>query len=206
MPSGADSRVTELLEEVRQGEDRAFDVLFEEVYSELRQRARGQRQRWNGDPALDTTALTHEAYLKLVDQEQRSWANRSHFFAVAARAMRQILIREARRTRAEKRGGKAPLLSLEELREQLGRDLATAEEQAEGLVVLDEALEELATDRPRAARVVECRFFAEMTIEQTAEALGVSASTVSRDWKLAQGWLYREMQRIFEGRSPEKDA
>lgn len=206
MPSGADSCVTELLEEIRQGEDRAFDILFEEVYSELRERAHGQRQRWNGDPALDTTALAHETYLKLVDQEQRSWANRSHFFAVAARAMRQILIREARRKRAQKRGGEAPVISLEKLRAQLGRDLATAEEQAEGLVVLDEALNQLAADRPRAARVVECRFFGEMTIEQTAEALGVSVSTVSRDWKLAQGWLYREMQRIFAGRSPERDA
>lgn len=199
MARGADRSVTELLGGLRRGEDGAFAALFEEVYSDLRRRARGQRRRWKGDPSLNTTALAHEAYLDLVDEGSRTWEDRSHFFAVAARAMRHILIQEARRKRAQKRGGDAPVLSLDEMREDLGREVAEAEEQAEILVMLDEALSRLAEERGRAARVVECRFFAGMTVEQTAEALSVSASTVSRDWRQARAWLYREMERIQAG-------
>lgn len=199
MAGGADRSVTELLGDLRRGEDGAFAALFEEVYSDLRRRARGQRRRWKGDPSLNTTALAHEAYLDLVDEGSRSWEDRSHFFAVAARAMRHILIQEARRKRAQKRGGDAPVLSLDEMREELGREVAEAEEQAEILVMLDEAVSRLAEERGRAARVVECRFFAEMTVEQTAEALSVSVSTVSRDWRQARAWLYREMERIQAG-------
>jgi RNA polymerase sigma factor (TIGR02999 family) len=196
MSDSAPERVTRLLVRLREGNDAAAGDLFEHVYTELRRRARGQRKRWKGDPSLQTTALAHEAYLKLVGPEEQSWENRSHFFAVAAKAMRQILLNEARRKRAQKRGGEAPTLSLEALREELGRDVALTEERAEVLVVLDEALELLEDERPRAARVVECRFFGGMTIEETAEALGVSGSTVSRDWKTAKTWLYREMKRI----------
>lgn len=180
--------------------------LFEEVHAELRRLARGQRKRWEGDPSLRTTALAHEAYLNLVGEEERSWENRSHFFAVAAKAMRHVLIDRARRKRAEKRGGEGPLLSLEALREELGREVGegaepadhkvTAEEGADLLVLLGEALDRFEEDSPRAARVVEQRFFGGMTIEETAEALGVSASTVSRDWARAKGWLYREMKRL----------
>ena len=201
-PSSKQS-VTQLLIDLREGQDEAFGDLFERVYGELRDCARGQRRRWKGEPSLRTTALAHEAYLKLVDQSEQSWASRSHFFAVAAKAMRQILINEARRQTREKRGGEAPVLSLEKLRDELGREVASDEEQAEALVALDEALERFERDRPRAARVVECRFFAGMTIEETAEALGVSASTVSRDWKVAQAWLYREMERMLEGAASE---
>jgi RNA polymerase sigma factor (TIGR02999 family) len=178
------------------GEDGA---LFERVYGELRKRARRQRRRWRGDPTLQTTALVNEAYLKLVGQEDRSWENRSHFFAVSARAMRQILIDHARQKRAEKRGGEAPRLSLEELRENLGREVAMSEEDAEAVLILEEALGQLEEKNPRAARGVECRFFAGMTIEETAEALEVSTATVSRDWKQAKAWLYREMKRIRRG-------
>lgn len=210
MAGGADRSVTELLGDLRRGENGAFAALFEEVYSDLRRRARGQRRRWKGDPSLNTTALAHEAYLDLVDEGSRSWEDRSHFFAVAARAMRHILIQEARHKRAQKRGGDAPVLSLDEMREDLGREVAEAEEQAEILVMLDEALSRLAEERGRAARVVECRFFAEMTVEQTAEALGVSVSTVSRDWRQARAWLYREMVRIQAGgrasEGPTEDA
>jgi RNA polymerase sigma factor (TIGR02999 family) len=196
MSDSAPERVTRLLVRLREGNDAVAGDLFEHVYTELRRRARGQRKRWKGDPSLQTTALAHEAYLKLVGPEEQSWENRSHFFAVAAKAMRQILLNEARRKRAQKRGGEAPTLSLEALREELGRDVALTEERAEVLVVLEEALELLEDERPRAARVVECRFFGGMTIEETAEALGVSGSTVSRDWKTAKTWLYREMKRI----------
>ncbi len=196
MAGSSQTRVTKLLARLREGEHEVANDLLEHVYAELRQRARGQRKRWKGDPSLQTTALAHEAYLKLVGPEEQSWENRSHFFAVAAQAMRQILLNEARRKRAQKRGGEAPVLSLEELRAELGRDVAMTEERAEVLVVLEEALGQLEEKRPRAARVVECRFFGGMTIEETAEALGVSGSTVSRDWKFAKTWLYREMKRI----------
>lgn len=192
---------------MREGESEVANDLFQRAYGELRKRARRQRKRWKGTPTLRTTALVNEAYLKLVDQEDRSWENRSHFFAVSATAMRQILIDRARRKRAEKRGGEAPRLSLEELREKLGREAAMTEEDAEAFLILEDALEQLEEAHPRAARGVECRFFGGMTIEETAEALGVSTATVSRDWKQAKAWLYREMKRIRGDRNlPEEEA
>lgn len=198
--------VTRILAKLREGDDDHLEELFNRIYPELRRRARGQRRRWTGKPSLQTTALAHEAYLKLVGQSERSWETRSHFLAVASRAMRQILLNEARRNRADKRGGGAPKLSLEKLRESLDREAATAEERAEGLVVLDQALDQLEEEHERAARVVECRFFSGMTIDQTAEALGVSSSTVSRDWELAQAWLYRRMRQIWKGKSPDANG
>jgi RNA polymerase sigma factor (TIGR02999 family) len=204
MSSSAQDTVTQLLADLRDGDDDVADDLFEEVYTELQRRARGQRRRWKGEPTLRTTALAHEAYLKLVRQEEQSWESRSHFFAVASRAMRHILVDRARKKRAQKRGGNADILSLEALRETLERDQATVEERSEMLVVLDAALGQFEEEHARAARVVECRFFGDMTIEETAEALDVSGSTVSRDWDLAQAWLYREMKRIYEGTPPDE--
>lgn len=198
--------VTQLLVDLREGNDEVLDDLFDRVYTELRQRARGQRRRWKGDPSLQTTALANEAYLKLVNQEKQSWENRSHFFAVAAQAMRHILINEAKRKRAKKRGGDVPKLSLERLKEELSRDVAAGEQRAEVLIALDEALHQFEAEHPRAGRAVECRFFGGMTIDETAEALGVSGSTVSRDWNLAQAWLYRAMKRMLEGPAPEDDG
>ena len=207
MAAPAQPEVTELLARLREGESDAAGDLFQRVYGELRKRARQQRRQWKGAPSLQTTALVNEAYLKLVGQDHRSWKNRSHFFAVSATAMRQILIDRARRKRAEKRGGDTPRLSLEELREKLGREAAMTDEDAEAFLVLEDALEQLEEEHPRAARGVECRFFAGMTIEETAEALGVSTATVSRDWKQAKAWLYREMKRIRGGGAlPEETA
>ena len=197
VPSSPDD-VTQWLMGLRRGNQAAYDSLFERVYAELRRRARMQRRRWKGNPSLQTTALANEAYLKLVSHDAQSWQNRSHFFAVAAKAMRHILINEARSKRTQKRGGGAPTLSLEALREMLGREVTRAEERADVLLVLDEALERLQEVHPRAARGVECRFFGGMTIPETAEVLGVSEATVSRDWSLAQAWLYRETKRLLE--------
>jgi RNA polymerase sigma factor (TIGR02999 family) len=199
MGSSSPDTVTRLLVDVREGRAEAQEALYDEVYTALRERAQAQRRRWKGEPSLQTTALAHEAYLKLVRQEEQSWSSRSHFFAVAGRAMRHILINRAERHRAQKRGGEGAPLSLDELRESLEREVATAEERSEALLVLDAALDRLAEEHERATRVVECRFFGGMTIEATAEALGVSGSTVSRDWDFAQAWLYREMKRIRGG-------
>lgn len=204
--SVSSEQVTRLLARLREEGEGARDDLFEHLYTEIRRRAHRQRDRWKGDPVLQTTALAHEAYLKLVGQGEQSWTSRSHFLAVAAQAMRQILINEAERRRAQKRGGEAEPQSLEALREALGSDVATAEEKAEAVVILDAALKRFEEEHPRAARAVECRFFAGMTIEETAEALGVSASTVSRDWDLAQAWLFREMKRIREVASSKEET
>lgn len=205
MSSSTQDTVTEHLVRVREGSGDATDELFEEVYTELRRRAQHQRNRWEGDPTLRTTALAHEAYLKLVRDDEQSWESRSHFFAVASKAMRHILVDRARKKTAEKRGGESSSLSLEALRESLGHPQATAEERSEMLLVLDAALDTFEDHHLRAARVVECRFFGEMTIEETAEAIGVSGSTVSRDWDVAQAWLYREMKRIRKGEEPQGD-
>lgn len=206
MAASSEPSVTDLLADLRAGKRAVEADLLADVHAELRRLARGQRRRWRGDPSLRTTALAHEAYLKLVDREEQSWENRSHFFAVAATAMRQILLNEARRKRAEKRGGEAPILSLEELQESIGRrdpaderradDALLSAEEAELLVLLGEALDRFDEEHPRAARVVECRVFGGMTIEETAEALDVSEATVSRDWNEAKAWLYREMKSI----------
>lgn len=199
MESSSEHTVTRLLNRLQSQEGEARGDLYDQVYTELRRQAHRQRQRWKGEPTLQTTALAHEAYLKLVDQDEQSWENRSHFLAVAAQAMRHILIDRARRKRAEKHGGTGSPLSLEELKEKLGREAAMTDEDAEAFVILDEALDQLEEERPRAARGVECRFFSGMTIEETAEALDISTATVSRDWKQAKAWLYREMKRIRQG-------
>lgn len=187
---------TQLLVASRGGSPDAREELFEQAYTELRRHAHWQRRVWRGDETLDTIALVNEAYLKLVRQEDQSWENRSHFFAVAAKAMRHILINYARSKSVRKRGGDAPKLSLEVLRETYGRDIAMSEERAEVLVSLDEALEWFEQEHPRASRVVECRFFGGMSIPDTAQALSVSTATVSRDWSFAQAWLYRCMQQM----------
>lgn len=207
MSSSPQDTVTELLVERRNGNDEVTASLYRELYPELRRLAQGQRKRWKGDPSLRTTALAHEAYLKLVRQEEQSWESRSHFFAVAAKAMRHILINRAEQNRAQKRGGEGAVLSLEALRESLTEGELSREERSEMLVVLDAALDRFEAEHSRPAQVVECRFFGGMTIDETAEAIGVSASTVSRDWDLAQAWLYREMKRIHGGggQAPDED-
>lgn len=194
--------VTDLLIAWGDGHTDAFHRLYEQVYASLHQCAQGQRRRWNGNPSLQTTALVNEAYLRLVTQSERSWSSQSHFFAVSARVMRCILVDWARRKQAEKRGGNAQVLSLERLRETLGREVAVTEETADALVVLDTALRRLHETHPRAARGVECRFFSGMTIDEIAEVLDISPSTVSRDWLVAQSWLYREMQRLLSDDLP----
>jgi RNA polymerase sigma factor (TIGR02999 family) len=179
--------ITGLLVAWRAGDEAAFDRLFPLVYDELRRIAHRQLGRERSDHTLGTTALVHEAYLKLVDQTRARLTDRAHFFAVAARAMRRILVDYARRHRALKRGGPAGPISLD-------NSTILADERADTLVALDEALTRLAEVDTRVSQVVECRFFGGLTEEETAEALAVNARTVRRDWVKAKGWLQGELR------------
>ena len=179
--------ITGLLLAWRAGDRDALDRLFPLVYEQLRGIAHRQLKGERPERTLDTTGLVHEAYLKLVNQTRVQWADRAHFFAVAARAMRRILVDQARRRGALKRGAAPRRVSL--------TDLPVAiEERADTLIALDEALTELAGVDERLSRVVECRFFGGLTEDETAEALGVTARTVRRDWTKAKGWLHRVLR------------
>lgn len=191
--------VTRLLEALQQDAPGALDALLPLVYGELRALAHRHRARWHGDYTLNTTALVHEAYLKLVDQERATWENRAHFLATAARAMRHILVNYARDRRAQKRGGDRPKLSIEGMSERLDREVRLTDENADLLLALDEALRRLERQNERQSRIVECRFFGGLTIEETAAALGLSTATVNRGWALAQVRLYQEMKRESTG-------
>jgi RNA polymerase sigma factor (TIGR02999 family) len=179
--SPLDQTVTHLLHAARAGDDDALDRLFPIVYQELRRLARVVR-RGKASETLNTTALVHEAYLKLVPSADVNWQSRKHFMRVAARAMRQVLVSAARRRHAQKRGGDQVDVTFEEGVHGDTLDLDT-------LIALDDALARLEALDSRQAQIVECRFFAGLTIEETADALGVSSSTVSRNWRAARAWL-----------------
>lgn len=181
-----------LLEELKNGDREALDELFTLLYGELKELAARQRRRWSGNFTLDTTALLHEAYVKLVGQSRIDLESRAHFRALAARAMRHILLDYARERGAKKRGGGLERLRLDELRCAPERIVFTPE-QSETLIALDDALRRLERLEPRQSEVVECRFFGGLTVEETATAVGVSPRTVKRDWAQAQAWLHREM-------------
>ena len=175
------------------GEARAaLDALLPTVYDALRALARRHRRAWSGDHTLDTTALVHETYLRLAAGAQVPPASRARVLGVAAKAMRHVLCDRARERRAAKRGGPAPKLSFDALGDGAA-SLALTDAQSEVLGALDEALGRLAALDARLAHVVECRFFAGLTIDETAAALGTSPATVKRDWALARAWLYREL-------------
>jgi RNA polymerase sigma factor (TIGR02999 family) len=177
--------VTDLLVEWRRGDHAALEHLIPIVYDELR-RVASARLRGDGSDTLQTTALVHEAYLRLVDLDRMTLRNRTHFFAMAARLMRQIVVDHARRRHALKRGGDLTVLGLE------GVD-AGVENKVVEVLALDGALTELAALDARASRVVELRFFAGLSIAETAEALEVSAATVERDWTVAKAWLLQRL-------------
>jgi RNA polymerase sigma factor (TIGR02999 family) len=179
--------VTQLLRDLAGGDARAVDRLLPLVYGDLRKRAHYQLRRHRPGDTLNTTALVHEAYLKLADQTQLDWQNRAHFLAIAAKAMRYIIIDYARRQGAQKRGGDAEVLALDEA-------AIPVQARAAHLLDLDAALDDLAERDARMAQVVEYRFFGGLTIEETAQALDVSARTVKRDWRLARAVLARRLQ------------
>jgi RNA polymerase sigma-70 factor (ECF subfamily) len=178
--------VTALLLAWNQGDSAAFDALVPLVYGELHRLAQRALRHERPGHTLQTTALVNEAYLRLIDAKRVRWQDRAHFFAISAQLMRRILVDLARTRHRAKRGGHARQVTLDEaLVVSDGRDL--------DLVALDEALERLASVDPRKSRVVELRFFAGLSVEETAEVLGVSGDTVMRDWKLAKIWLVREL-------------
>lgn len=180
--------ITQLLAAASAGDRSALDRVVPLVYDELRRLAHRQLAGERPEHTLNTGALVHEAYLKLAGLERLEWRDRAHFFAVAAGAMRRILIDYAVRRRAAKRGGGAR-------HEPLDRVMIAAGERAEELLALDEALERLRALDERQSRVVECRFFAGMSIDETAAALDISPATVKRDWMMARAWLNRELRR-----------
>ena len=183
-----------LLDEVRQGDPSALGRLFALVYDKLREIARIQRHRQPSTETLTTTALVHEAFIKLFGSASRDFNDRAHFMAVAATAMRQILIGHARRKAAAKRGAGLTPASFEEVERALDSEAGFVAPTADALLALDRALERLHEHSQRQSRIVECRFFGGMSIEETAVALGISPATVKRDWSMAQAWLHREIQ------------
>jgi RNA polymerase sigma-70 factor (ECF subfamily) len=184
--SGSDPNdVTQALLELNEGGE-ASARLMPLVYKELRRLAQTYLRSERPDHTLQPTALVHEAYLRLIDQNRVEWQNRSHFYAVAAQMMRRILIDHARAHASEKRGGSGKRLSLDEASFLPG-------ERAADLLELDEALKQLAITDERKSRVVELRFFGGLSVKETAEVLGVHTATVERDWVVAKAWLYREI-------------
>ena len=184
--------VTQILAAWRDGDSSALNELLPVIYDELRQQADRYLRRESPGHTLQATALVNEAYLRLVDQTHVNWQNRAHFFGAAANLMRQILIQHARAKHAEKRGGDAQKLYLDEVS---GLADNLVKEQNLDLLALDDALNQLAVVAPQQSRVVELRFFAGLSIEETAEALGISPATVKREWNMAKAWLHREISR-----------
>ena len=188
MPASQPNQVTRLLINWRHGDKAALDDLMPLVYHELRKLASGYLRSERRDHTLQPTALIHEAYLRMIDQDLPEWESRAHFYGVAARLMRQILVDHARGRRATKRGGVQPKVSLDDAPPIFTHEDATS------LLMLDEALTKLAAFDERKSRVVEMRAFGGMSVEDTACALGVSEPTVKRDMRLAQAWLRRELE------------
>ncbi len=184
--------VTRLLRNWSGGDTHALDQLTPVVYDELRRLAASYMRRERQDHTLQSTALVNEAYLKLVDQKNVVWQNRAHFFGIAAQMIRRILVDHARAHKAEKRGGGAGVLSLDEA-------IGVPERRDVEVLALNDALTRLTEMDPQQGRIVELRFFTGLSIEETAEVVGVSPATVKREWAAARAWLFREISRKPEG-------
>jgi RNA polymerase sigma-70 factor, ECF subfamily len=188
--------VTLLLSQLVKGDNAAASKLFPLLYDELRQLAGIYMRREREDHTLQPTALVHEAYMKLVRQRSIDWQGRGHFFGIAARVMRTILLDHARGHLRDKRGGGQRLVPLDEV-------FVFAPEQSRELVKLDQALDHLTQIDPRQGKIVELRFFGGLTVEQTADVLGISPKTVKRDWSMAKAWLHGELKKNYD-QAPEK--
>ena len=181
--------ITQMLREWGSGNAAVMDELFPYIYTELHRQAAAFMRRERGNHTLQTTALVHEAYLKLIDQRNVEWQSRSHFFAIASQAMRRILVDYAKRRHREKRGGAAEDISLEEAL------LAAADETNVDLVALDEAMSRLAELDPQQEKIVELRYFGGLSLDEAAATLGISRATAARAWQVAKAWLHRELTR-----------
>lgn len=190
----AASEVTRLLRDARTGDPGALNRLMPLVYDELRALAARHLRRERPGHTLATTALAHEAYLRLVEQREVHWQDRAHFLAIASTAIRRILVDHARGARAARRGGGRE-------REHLREEMAVQVEPDIDLLALEEALTRLEELDPRKSRVVELRFFGGLTTRESAEVLSISEATVERDWSLARAWLYREVRKGDDGES-----
>lgn len=188
METSPKNEVTQLLIDWSNGDQAALDKLIPLIYQELHKIANGYLRYERSDHTIQPTALIHEAYMRLVSQRMPEWKNRKHFFGVAAQLMRQVLVEHARAHSAAKRGGGEQNLRLD-------KALAYSTENASDLVALDDALTALAAFDARKSRMVELRFFGGLSLEETADVLGVSIPTVSREMRLAQAWMYREMEK-----------
>lgn len=182
--------LTVVLERSRQGSDEDYDLIFSSVYDQLRSIAATKINRERKDLTYSKTDLVHETYLRLFESDAMNWNDKAHFHAIASRCMRRILIDHARKKKAEKRGGSEEALTYID-------ELMRVQEQAEHLISLDEVLKRLGQLNERLVEIVECRYFGEMSIEDTADAMGISVSTVKRDWAKARGWLYKELNGRF---------
>ncbi len=180
--------ITLLLHQWQQGNSDAFDEVTDYVYNDLRRRASVYLKNERSGHTLQTTGLVHEAFIKLIDKKEIEWQDRNHFFAVAAQTMRRILVDHARNRKRDKRGGLREDLPLDEVTE-----IASNQSRVD-LVALDEALNKLATFDERQAKIVELKYFGGMTLDETAEVLGVSPVTVKRDWQIARAWLRHQLQ------------
>lgn len=196
-----DDEVTALLDSLREGEPigEAPEALVRRLYADLRGLASSQRRRWVGNETINTTALVHEAYIKLAGSDLKA-ESRAHLLAIASRAMRQVLVNYAEARSAQKRGGGLPDLDLDDV-VALPDGALLSDKQADDITSLEEALAKLEAIDERSARIVECRFFGGMTEGETADALGVSESTVTRGWRAARAWLYTHMERDFPSRA-----
>lgn len=182
-------KITELLREWNDGNHQAFDQLIPLVYGELHRQAARYLRNERAGHTLQTTALIHEAYVRLIDQTDIKWQSRTQFFAVAAQVMRHVLVDHARAKKREKRGGAALKISLDE-----AEDIAIDEQNVD-LIALDEALNRLARIDEQQVRLVELRYFSGLSLEAAAEALKISRATAARDWNVARAWLHRELTR-----------
>lgn len=183
----AEPQITRLLDAARGGDADATEALFNAVYQELKGLARSNRRRWQGNATMNTTALIHEVFIKMARGAEPSFSNRTHFFATASKAMRQVLVNYAKQQRAAKRGGDALRVTLDE-------SIFATQASADELLHIHQLLDDLAGQHPRRSRIVECRVFGGMSVEETADALGISTATVKRDWRLATAWIYSRMQ------------
>jgi RNA polymerase sigma factor (TIGR02999 family) len=183
----AEPQITQLLDAARSGDADATEALFNAVYQELKGLARFNRRRWRGQRTMNTTALIHEVFIKMARGAEPNFSNRTHFFATASKAMRQVLVNYAKQQQAIKRGGDA-------LRVTLDDSVFATQASADELLHIHQLLTDLAEEHPRRCQIVECRVFGGMSVEETADALGISTATVKRDWRLATAKIYEDLQ------------